>query len=310
MAVEVSDPTSNAPEQIENAAKAIGRSKDRRAVFSAIYHGKANIKSAAEIAEKTKLTVKRVLEEGRILVVKGVVKEAKKDGRRAYQKIDFIHGHKARILSLAGDAEKLKAWPTKRTPLSVAVPKYVRLSTAGAKIKAVTIDDLEPFAKIKRVKANGFLGNALSEDAFKQGIKTILGEPGEFKDWGGETSDLYSSRATIKGKRRRITFAFKGPAKKGKLVPGMMGKNGDQIQRLFQEPADIFMVQYHGQIDASVVRQMQALALARWATTGDQVYYGVIDGADSQRLTRAYPDAFVAKAKKAKPKMSVRAKRR
>jgi len=126
----------------------------------------------------------------------------------------------------------------------------------------------------------------------------ILGEPGVFKDWGGETSDLYSSHARVKGKRQRIAFAFKGPAKKGKLVPGMMGKNGDQIQRLFQEDADIYIVQYHGQIDPSVVRQMQALALARWATTGNQIFYGVIDGTDSERLRLAYPNEFSPKKKR------------
>lgn len=90
----------------------------------------------------------------------------------------------------------------------------------------------------------------------------------------------------------------------------MMGKNGDQIQRLFQEDADIYFVQYHGQIDPSILRQMQPQALARWHTTGKKVYYGVIDGADSERLRLAYPSAFAAKPKKAKPKKRTSAKGR
>lgn len=31
-------------------------------------------------------------------------------------------------------------------------------------------------------------------------------------------------------------------------MPGMMGKNGDQIQRLFNTPADVFFVQYEGEV--------------------------------------------------------------
>ena len=62
---------------------------------------------------------------------------------------------------------------------------------------------------------------------------------------------------------RREDVALKGPAKKGALVPGMMGKNGDQIQRLFNSSADVFFVQYEGEIAESVVEQMEKLAKVR-----------------------------------------------
>jgi hypothetical protein len=52
MAQAVSDSLSNTNEQIEQAAKAIGRSKERRQVFEAIYHGKQRVKTAAEISKK------------------------------------------------------------------------------------------------------------------------------------------------------------------------------------------------------------------------------------------------------------------
>src|SRR6266852_1195312 len=38
------------------------------------------------------------------------------------------------------------------------------------------------------------------------------------------------------------------PATTGPLVPGKMGKNGDQIQRLFGSPAQVFFVQYEEEI--------------------------------------------------------------
>jgi hypothetical protein len=76
------------------------------------------------------------------------------------------------------------------------------------------------------------------------------------------------------------------------VVPGKLGRNGDQIQRLFREDADLYL----GQIDKSVLQH----ALARWVSTGTKVYYGIIDGADAERLRLAYPDQFVARPKKKK----------
>ncbi len=77
-----------------------------------------------------------------------------------------------------------------------------------------------------------------------------------------------------------------------KLVPGMMGKNGDQIQRLFQTDAEVFFVQYWRDIDESVLEQMRTFAIVKSIADGNRVYYGVIDGADSYRLYRAYLNKF------------------
>ena len=97
----------------------------------------------------------------------------------------------------------------------------------------------------------------------------------------------------IGGKARRAAFALKGPAKKGALTPGMMGKNGDQIQRLFGSPAEVFFVQYEGEIQESVIGTMEAFAKLR-AALGLEVLFGVIDLRDSYRLRIAYPNAFRA----------------
>jgi hypothetical protein len=92
-----------------------------------------------------------------------------------------------------------------------------------------------------------------------------------------------------------MAFAFKGPATKGKLTPGKLGKNGDQIQRLFGSAADVFFVQYHDQIDESVVEQMKRLAIANSVTEDKLVMYGVVDGDDTNRLIAAYPKQFKIK---------------
>lgn len=303
----VADRAGNKNELIAQAAEIVGRGQ-RRDVYKAIYHHKSKVKTVAQIATATKLTRKQVLNAGKKLADAEIVHQTKTSDT-AYEQITFYQTNKKKILSLT-DPKNRAAYPTKRNPGGGAkLPKVIRLPTIGAKIKRVTIDDIDSLAKARKVRAQRYLADTLTENEFKEGMKAVLGELGVFKDWGGESSDLYSSHLRMKGKRQAVAFAFKGPGERGKLVPGKMGKNGDQIQRLFREDADIFFAQHHGQIDPSVLQQMQAHAVARSVSTGNLIYYGVIDGADSERLRLAYPAAFAAKPKKAKPKKRTPAKR-
>jgi len=290
-AIEVSDSLSNTEEQIERAAKTIGKGK-RRVVFEAIYEHKSKIKTVAAIAEKTHLTRMRILQEGRHLVQRGIVRQARKDGDTAYEKIDFFHAHKKQILRLAANPKRLVKLPTKRKVVTVVLPKSVTISSTGARVNRITVDDIGSFQKVKKVKIAGSLPASMTEKQFKEGVQLIIGEPGKFKDWGGEKGDLYTTRLRVGGKRRAAAFAFKGPGEKRKLVPGRMGKNGDQAQRLFQEEADVFLVQHWREIDPSVIELMRSLAVAKSVTTGKPIWYGVIDGTDSQRVCSAYPGHF------------------
>jgi hypothetical protein len=132
----------------------------------------------------------------------------------------------------------------------------------------------------------------MGENKFKVGVQRIVGQGGNFKDWGGETSDLFTTKLKVKGSRKAAAFAFKGKGLKGVLTPARMGKNGDQIQRLFIEDADVFLLQYGGTIAPSVTQQMATYAQSKSLTTGRLIRYGIIDGADSARLVAAYPKAF------------------
>jgi hypothetical protein len=308
MAQAVTDFLSNTNEQLAEVAKAIGRNVARQAVFNAIYYHKSPAKSVSEIVDRTHLTRKRVLTEGRYLATKAIVNETRKDGERAYEKIDSFHAHKKQILKLAASPSKRAALPTKRSA-TVTVPRTVTIRTTGAKVDRLTIDDIDTFSKVRRVKSSQTLSPAISETQFKNGVQAIIGEPGVFKDWGGERSDLYSTRIYMSGKRRAAAFAFKGPGLKTKLVPGKMGKNGDQAQRLFQEEADAFLVQHWREIDPSVVDLMRSLAVAKSALTRKKVWYGIIDGSDSQRLLLAYPASFAKRQRTSTQRISTRKKR-
>jgi hypothetical protein len=287
----VSDHASNANEQIDHAARTIGTSPARRSVFLAVYKGKRRIKTVGEIAESTGLTRKQVLTAGKQLVNRSIVGQTQKDGDTAYEKFSNYYSHKAKILSLAGNKVKLEKFPTKRNS-RVSNLTILQRFAKQADFRLITIDDVDSFKRVQSHKPNGNISPLISENRFKHGVRRILGEVGEFKDWGGEKNDLYTTRVEIGGKRFAAAFAFKGPGKKGTLVPGKMGKNGDQIQRLFESSADVFFVQYWRDIAESVVDQMKPLALAKSIMTGKKVYFGIIDGVDSDRLLRAYSTHF------------------
>jgi hypothetical protein len=159
------------------------------------------------------------------------------------------------------------------------------------------VDDIVSFKAVRMISdANDTKIKTMSEKTFKAGIARILKEDGEFKDWGGETNDLSTTRLRVTpSKRIAVAFAFKGPGTSGKLTPGKMGKNGDQIQRLFQSPVEVFLVQYWAQVADSVREQMAAFARIKAIATGKKIQYGVIDGQDTARIVAAYPSAFKVK---------------
>jgi hypothetical protein len=253
-------------------------------------------KTVSDLAAKTGLARKRVLEEGRKLYLKGAVLQDKKDGEVAYGKIDHFHAHKREILSFVDNPKKLAKLATKRRPaVTVSLPKSITIPAGRAMAYPITIDDVQSFAKVRKVRKAGSLPDTLSENAFKNGIKAIIGEKGTFKDWGGEKSDLFTTQLRVKGKRRMAAFAFKGPGEKRKLTPALMGKNGDQGLRLFHEPAEVYFVQHWRDIDSAVIELLREIARGKSAYDGGApIWYGVIDGHDSERLRLAYPSAFAS----------------
>lgn len=292
------DLASNEPEQIQRVAKAVGTSALKSAVFNAVYYHKAQRRTVAEIVQMTGLDRIQVLKAGAAL--RGVAFDQEKhSGDIAYVKRFGYQRHKRQILRLAADRRARDALVTKRnSKVTVKLPKSVLVPTTGAKVKRIYIDDVREFAKAKKVKGDAKLPQSVSEKQFKEGIQRIIGEPGVFTDWGGERSDLYTTRLSIGGKRRSAAFAFKGPGLKRKLILKNMGKNGDQLPRLFQEDADVYLIQHWREIDPVVSEMMGSLAVAKSVTTGKQIWFGTIDGKDSHRLYLAYPDAFARRARR------------
>ena len=291
--IEVSDKIANLNDHIANAAKAIGCSPERKKVFQAIYYGKKKIKSRDEIANATGLSKKRVLELGKTLVNNHIVSQVKIDQQVGYEKNPFYGQYKKRILGYVDQPARLNSLPTKVRPIvsNAGVRVNVSFPTKTFDIEQITVDDVASFKAVQKIQDSPEMV-PIDEKKFKEGIKRIIGEKGMFIDWGGERNDLFTTKVRIGGKRYACAFAFKGKGLTGILKPNRMGKNGDQIQRLFQSNARVFIVQYWGQIDESIYDLMKCLAISRSALYREKVFYCVIDGFDTARIGSAYKNIF------------------
>jgi hypothetical protein len=122
------------------------------------------------------------------------------------------------------------------------------------------------------------------ERDIKQAFAEIISEPSVPLDWGGEQSDLFSSHVIVDGKRISTAFAFKGPAKFHPMTMADLGKNGDQINRLFAEPAGLLVLQHCHEITAPVRDTMRAFA----QQMGNLRLFCIISGYDTLRILNAY----------------------
>jgi hypothetical protein len=123
----------------------------------------------------------------------------------------------------------------------------------------------------------------VSEDTVKRAFAGLIGESYVPKDWGGERSDLYTSRVFVDGRQVSAAWLFKGPGYPRAMDVKALGKNGDQIDRLFTEPAELLVLQHCHQIKPSVVGMMDAYA----HDARHPRFYMIIDGADTGRILRS-----------------------
>lgn len=126
----------------------------------------------------------------------------------------------------------------------------------------------------------------IPEYRVKELICDLLGEYDVPKDWGGEENDLFSDRLLIGGKRKTGAFLLKGPAKFHPMTPRDLGKNADQIYRLFNAPAQVYVVQHCHNVGAAVRKTVEAYTLHRSFTAPCR--YVIMDGVATAQLLRAH----------------------
>jgi hypothetical protein len=147
------------------------------------------------------------------------------------------------------------------------------------------IEDFDEFSEVKnhtKPKDVQPMKN-VSEIAFKTCLAEIIG--GEVpKDWGGETSDFFTSHINMGGKRVSGAFLLKGPARFIPMTLDQLGKRNDQIVRLAQEPADVLFVQHSHEITSAVRSTLRAFSVQ----PSRPRHFCLIDGRDSLWLLQSY----------------------
>jgi hypothetical protein len=219
----------------------------------------------------------------------------KHEGRTAFRKYPHINAVRHRILRLAKNPKKLKEHVSSRTPKQTVLVQVDSRKRTEISVREIFIDDVDEFSRVRNLKPSNLPDispTRLPEKIFKYGTASILGNKGKFQDWGGEKNDLYTSHVSIGGRRKSTALAFKGPATSPPLTIAKLGKNGDQIPRLFSTTADVFLLQFEGRVEEAVKDMMLTYAMRKSNETGKEILYGVITLEDSHRLRAKYGQHF------------------
>jgi len=158
-------------------------------------------------------------------------------------------------------------------------------------VLSISVDEIDSFNKVKALSASkiqDLVPLSHPENQIQSWFEEIIGEPEHKKDWGGEISDLFTTRLLINGIRRNSAFLLKGPGKKIRnLKISDCGKNGDQIQRLFRSPAEVFVIQFIGPITEAVIEEAKSKTLLL-RHEGIDAQFCIIDGYDTARILKVY----------------------
>ncbi len=123
---------------------------------------------------------------------------------------------------------------------------------------------------------------SVPEEAVKTSFAAMIGEAYVHKDWGGERSDLYTSRLQVQGRQISSAWIFKGPGYPHPMTVRALGKPGDQIVRLFSEPAELLVLQHCHEITPAVINMMETYA----HDLRNPRRYMIIDGTDTARILK------------------------
>ncbi len=156
------------------------------------------------------------------------------------------------------------------------------------------VDDIDSFAPVRQVDSKDVLSLLsqgrlnVAEDEVQRCLESALGVPLHKKDWGGEENDLYTTNIVVDGHRVPVAFALKGRGQTAiTLQLAHCGKNGDQIVRLFQSPAELFILQFVGMVSENIVKDMEGKA-RDLVSQKRPARFCVIDGQDTARLMRGF----------------------
>ena len=122
----------------------------------------------------------------------------------------------------------------------------------------------------------------------KRSLEQILHVPYHRKDSPAELDDIYTANVDVKGRRIATAFMLKGPGIGTKEMDVKhCGTKGNQLVRLFDAPAELFVIQFTGRIAEMVVKDVEGKVAAK-RDQGRRVHFLIMDGQDTARVLHAY----------------------
>ena len=154
---------------------------------------------------------------------------------------------------------------------------YLEQIESFERINLVSEKDIEHF-----LSKSGYFDR--SEEFIQLALESILDEKLHKKDWGGENNDLYTSNVIFENKRCATAFVLKGNGTGVILLKQKhIGYNGDQTIKAFNSPAELFILQFVGNIDENVIQGLE-LGVQGLRHQGKPASYCIIDGQTTARL--------------------------
>ena len=102
------------------------------------------------------------------------------------------------------------------------------------------------------------------------------------------SNDLYTANVVVQGGRVASAFLLKGNGlKKHTLEIANCGSNGDQLVRLIQSPAQLFFVQFVGEVSENVIKDIEG-KVELLKNKGKDARYCILNGQDTARILYAY----------------------
>lgn len=139
------------------------------------------------------------------------------------------------------------------------------------------------FSRQARKAAREAVANMVEAD-IKSKLAAILGEPFLDKDNPAERSDLFTARAILNGVPTSLALVLKGRGAPHKITLVHLGKNGDQLQKAFTEPANVVGVIHTGRIDPTIRRDLDDKCFVQHARLGRMRRWMILDGEDLAKV--------------------------
>lgn len=152
--------------------------------------------------------------------------------------------------------------------------------TEPVEIPCWEVDQFRPYQDI--AARDLILPLRVSEREIKERLNKLLGELTSAKDWSGEDNDVFG-HCSLNGRSLPIAMMLKGPSVPRPLRLKDCGANSDQVLRVAEAPAAIFVVQHVHKITEPVRRQLR-MNIEALRSRGHEAYCTFIDGVETYRL--------------------------